>query len=273
MYFYVTFQKLSRHGQLNSDQGLAKKRCLRPLLEGLGPGYIPCLHSKVSFCSQGDRQGSRSTNQCPEELAHLLGANEEPWGVHVYAGSTKPRQHFSLAEDVATDLLYLHQSNQSMVHANHKPSKILLGPNFESCLVNYVLIPSLLPRPHRTLLCSSQALLHPLLGLGGGARRRHPSWVYSMQEERNDSDEDLGSFKKLIALLNIVVACVAIEVEKQPLMREVLWMIREARVEVMALSNSYDHSLVRCSNTVQSLLREHDGHSTFAIWTNAFEDS
>ncbi|RWW52874.1 hypothetical protein BHE74_00040690 [Ensete ventricosum] len=51
-------------------------------------------------------------------------------------------------------------------------------------------------------------------------------------------------------------------------MREVLWMIREARVEVMALSNSYDHSLARCLNTVQSLLREHgskgDGHSTFA---------
>ncbi|RRT67641.1 hypothetical protein B296_00011921 [Ensete ventricosum] len=64
--------------------------------ESTFPSFVRLTKDQKSTLAQGDRQGFRSTNQCPEELAHLLGANEEPWGVHVYAGSTKPRQHLSL---------------------------------------------------------------------------------------------------------------------------------------------------------------------------------
>lgn len=48
------------------------------------------------------------------------------------------------------------------------------------------------------------------------------------EEERNDSDEDLGSSeneaskKKLTTLLNIAVACIVVDVEKQSSMWEVL---------------------------------------------------
>ncbi|CAD6248858.1 unnamed protein product [Miscanthus lutarioriparius] len=48
-----------------------------------------------------------------------------------------------IAEDVAVGLVHLHQS--SIVHGNLKPSNVLLGPDFESCLTDYGLVPTLLP--------------------------------------------------------------------------------------------------------------------------------
>ncbi|RWV89606.1 hypothetical protein GW17_00048234, partial [Ensete ventricosum] len=45
--------------------------------------------------AQDDRPGSRSTSRRLKELAYPSGANEAS-GVHVYAGSTKRRQHLSL---------------------------------------------------------------------------------------------------------------------------------------------------------------------------------
>lgn len=48
-----------------------------------------------------------------------------------------------IAEDVAAGLLHLHQSG--IVHGNLKPSNVLLGPDFESCLTDYGLVPTLLP--------------------------------------------------------------------------------------------------------------------------------
>ena len=48
-----------------------------------------------------------------------------------------------IAEDVAAGLVHLHQS--SIVHGNLKPSNVLLGPDFESCLTDYGLVPTLLP--------------------------------------------------------------------------------------------------------------------------------
>lgn len=61
---------------------------------------------------------------------------------------------------MAIGLLYLHQSNPSTVHANLKPSNVLLGPDFESYLADYAFIPSLLlppASPHDLVAPSSVA--------------------------------------------------------------------------------------------------------------------
>ncbi|KAL6911207.1 hypothetical protein ACP4OV_000012 [Aristida adscensionis] len=51
-----------------------------------------------------------------------------------------------IAEDVAAGLVHLHQSPPAgVVHGNLKPSNVLLGPDFESCLTDYGLVPDLLP--------------------------------------------------------------------------------------------------------------------------------
>ncbi|RRT39526.1 hypothetical protein B296_00058247 [Ensete ventricosum] len=65
-----------------------------------------------------------------------------------------------IVKDVATSLLYLYQSNPSIVDANLKPSNVLLGLDFESCLIDYTLISSrLLPlvSPHDLVAPSSTA--------------------------------------------------------------------------------------------------------------------
>ncbi|KAI4983435.1 hypothetical protein ZWY2020_023927 [Hordeum vulgare] len=46
-----------------------------------------------------------------------------------------------IAEDIAAGLLHLHSS--AIVHGNLKPSNVLLGPDFESCLTDYGLVPAL----------------------------------------------------------------------------------------------------------------------------------
>ncbi|CAL9190915.1 unnamed protein product [Musa hybrid cultivar] len=222
------------------------------------------------------------------------------------SGSGKPLHWTSclkIAEDVAAGLLYLHQTNPPTVHADLKPSNVLLGPDFESCLTDYGLIPSLLPASHDDLSAPSPSsssssssaaaavfyrapesrLPNPaftplsdvysfgvlLLELLTGKTPMHdlveergadiPRWVRSVRKrEKNDSGEDPGpSEEKLTALLDIAVACVAVEAEKRPPTEEVLQMIREARAEVVASSNSSDHSPGRWSDTLQSLPREH----------------
>ncbi|XP_042388142.1 inactive leucine-rich repeat receptor-like serine/threonine-protein kinase At1g60630 [Zingiber officinale] len=62
------------------------------------------------------------------------------------SGSGKPLHWTSclkIAEDVATGLAFLHQNSPPTVHANLKPANVLLGPDFESCLADYALIPAL----------------------------------------------------------------------------------------------------------------------------------
>lgn len=62
------------------------------------------------------------------------------------SGKGKPLHWTSclkIAEDVAAGLLHLHQSG--LVHANLKPSNVLLGADFESCLTDFSLVPTFLP--------------------------------------------------------------------------------------------------------------------------------
>ncbi|RRT42266.1 hypothetical protein B296_00056419, partial [Ensete ventricosum] len=73
--------EISRPRRSNSPRNIAKD-----------PGRLQ-LHQGPEV----DRLGFRPTSRRPEEPAHLLGANEESPGAHVYAGRTRLRRHFSLA--------------------------------------------------------------------------------------------------------------------------------------------------------------------------------
>ncbi|KAF2587011.1 hypothetical protein F2Q70_00036401 [Brassica cretica] len=83
-------------------------------------------------------------------------------------------------------------------------------------------------------------------------------WVRAVREAETESGEELNSSEeKLEALLSIATACVAIQPEKRPVMREVLKMVKDARAEAVVLSSySSDHSPGRWSDTVQSFPRE-----------------
>ncbi|KAG1359496.1 inactive leucine-rich repeat receptor-like serine/threonine-protein kinase [Cocos nucifera] len=90
-----------------------------------------------------------------------------------------------------------------------------------------------------------------------------PRWVRSVREEETESGEDPvssgneASEEKLAALLNVAMACVAVDAERRPTTKEVLRVIRDARVEVIVSSNSSEQSPGRWSDTVQSLPREY----------------
>ncbi|KAF2587010.1 hypothetical protein F2Q70_00036400 [Brassica cretica] len=83
-------------------------------------------------------------------------------------------------------------------------------------------------------------------------------WVRVVREADTESGEELNSSEeKLEALLSIATACVAIQPEKRPAMREVLKMVKDARAEAVVFSSySSDYSPGRWSDTVQSLPRE-----------------
>ncbi|KAF8010482.1 hypothetical protein BT93_J1194 [Corymbia citriodora subsp. variegata] len=210
------------------------------------------------------------------------------------AGGGKPLHWTSclkIAEDLATGLLYIHQS-YGLTHGNLKSSNVLLGPDFESCLTDYGLMsfrdPDSLEEPSATSLfyrapecrdlrrpMTQQADVYSfgvlLLELLTGKTpfqdlvQEHgsdiPRWVRSVREEETESGDEPASSneaseEKLLALLNIAMACVSTVPESRPAMREVLKMIRDARAEAQVSSNSSDHSPGRWSDTVQSLPRE-----------------
>lgn len=212
------------------------------------------------------------------------------------SGGGKPLHWTSclkIAEDLATGLVYLHQT-ATIIHGNLKSSNVLLGSDFESCLTDYGLTPfrspdsleesgsgsSLFYRapecrcPRKSFTEQSDVysfgvlLLELLTGKTPfqDLVQEHgadiPRWVRSVREEETESGEDPSSGNetaegKLGALLNIAMACVAPVPENRPIMKEVLRMIREARAEAQVSSNSSDHSPGRWSDTVQSLPREY----------------
>ncbi|KAL6591285.1 hypothetical protein ACP70R_049788 [Stipagrostis hirtigluma subsp. patula] len=68
-----------------------------------------------------------------------------------------------IAEDVAAGLVHLHQSpagGNGVVHGNLKPSNVLLGADFESCLTDYGLVPTLLPSNADLHASSSTSLFY-----------------------------------------------------------------------------------------------------------------
>nr|AMK48008.1 putative inactive leucine-rich repeat receptor-like serine threonine-protein kinase [Lupinus angustifolius] len=197
-----------------------------------------------------------------------------------------------IAEDLATGMLYIHQTNPGLTHGNLKSSNVLLGSDFESCLTDYgitmFLNPDSMDEPSATSLfyrapeCRSFQRPHTqpadvysfgvlLLELLTGKTpfqdlvQAHgsdiPRWVRSVREEETESGDDPASGneaseEKLQALLNIAMTCVSLVPENRPTMREVLKMIRDARGEAHVSSNSSDHSPGRWSDTVQSIPRE-----------------
>ncbi|EEF43738.1 inactive leucine-rich repeat receptor-like serine/threonine-protein kinase At1g60630 [Ricinus communis] len=210
------------------------------------------------------------------------------------SGGGKPLHWTSclkIAEDLATGLLYIHQ-NPGLTHGNLKSSNVLLGPEFESCLTDYGLTvfrdPDLVEEPSATSLfyrapesrdmrkpSTQQADVYSfgvlLLELLTGKTpfqdlvQEHgsdiPRWVRSVREEETESGDDPTSGneaaeEKLLALVNVAMACVSLTPESRPSMREVLKMIRDARAEAQVSSNSSDHSPGRWSDTVQSLPRD-----------------
>uniref|UniRef100_A0A0E0K7B0 Protein kinase domain-containing protein n=1 Tax=Oryza punctata TaxID=4537 RepID=A0A0E0K7B0_ORYPU len=191
-----------------------------------------------------------------------------------------------IAEDVAAGLVHLHQSPPAgMVHGNLKPSNVLLGPDFESCLTDYGLVPTLLPS--QADLASSASVLYRapetraahaftpasdvysfgvlLLELLTGKApfqdlmEMHgddiPSWVRAVREEETESGGESasagGTEEKLGALISIAAACVVADPARRPTTPEVLRMVREARAEAMSSSNSSDRSPARWSDAVQ----------------------
>ncbi|XP_058098038.1 inactive leucine-rich repeat receptor-like serine/threonine-protein kinase At1g60630 [Magnolia sinica] len=212
------------------------------------------------------------------------------------SGGGKPLHWTSclkIAEDLATGLLYLHQT-AGIVHGNLKSSNVLLGSDFESCLTDYGLTPLRSPDSLEdssggaaSLFYRAPECRHPrksfteqsdiysfgviLLELLTGKTpfqdlvQEHgadiPSWVRSVREEETESGEDPSSGneaseEKLAALLNVAMACVVPVAENRPAMKDVLRMIREARAEAQVSSNSSDHSPGRWSDTVQGLPRD-----------------
>lgn len=210
------------------------------------------------------------------------------------SGGSKPLHWTSclkIAEDLATGLLYIHQS-PALTHGNLKSSNVLLGSDFESCLTDYGLTAFRNPDSLEESSASSQFYRAPecrdvrkplsqqadvysfgilLLELLTGKTpfqdlvQQHgsdiPGWVRSVREEETESGDEPASSneaseEKLTALLNIAMACVSLAPENRPTMREILRMIREARAEAQASSNSSDHSPGRWSDTVQSLPRD-----------------
>ena len=195
-----------------------------------------------------------------------------------------------IGEDVAAGLLHLHQ--WSIVHGNLKPSNVLLGPDFESCLTDYGLVPTLLPSTaqHSPIVVSYRApevrscgacftpasdvysfgvlLLELLTGrtpfqdlveLHGDDI---PSWVRAVREEERERDTtDSSSVSaaaddKLTALVAIAAACVAADPARRPTTAEVLRMVREARAEAMSSSNSSDRSPARWSDAMLGVPRD-----------------
>ncbi|KAL8218512.1 hypothetical protein R6Q57_021885 [Mikania cordata] len=192
-----------------------------------------------------------------------------------------------IAEDLATGLLHIHQT-PGLNHGNIKSSNVLLGSDFESCFTDYGLMsfknPSSIeessPSPlfYHAPECrdfkrplSQQAdvysfgvlLLELLTGKSptqdlvsehGSDLRK---WVKSVRQKETESSGEPVSSDKLGVLLNVAMACVSVAPENRPVMREVLRMVKETRMEPAHVSsNSSDHSPGRWSDTVQSLPKD-----------------
>ncbi|KAI3412874.1 Protein kinase domain-containing protein [Psidium guajava] len=169
-----------------------------------------------------------------------------------------------IAEDVAQGLSYIHQAWR-LVHGNLKSSNVLLGPDFEACLVDYCLSVLIAPTsldvddpdfaayrapesrdPHHVPTNKSDVYAYGTLLLELITSRppsQHPrstpgdlmGWVRSTREDDGGGGDD-----RLAMLLEIAVACSAKSPEQRPTMWQVLKMLQEIKEEAVLDDSEQD---------------------------------
>ncbi|KAF3438997.1 hypothetical protein FNV43_RR17272 [Rhamnella rubrinervis] len=158
-----------------------------------------------------------------------------------------------IAEDVAQGLAYIHQASM-LVHGSLKSSNVLLGPDFEACLVDYGLAiladssanddpdsagyraPETRKSSRRAtsksdvytfgillleLLTGKHPAQHPFL-----VPTEVPNWVRAMREDDAEEDNELGMLTELASI------CSLTSPEQRPTMWQVLKMIQEIKESV-----------------------------------------
>ena len=159
-----------------------------------------------------------------------------------------------IAEDVATGLAHLHEA-AGEVHGNLKCSNVLLGPDFECCLVDYALTG--LHGDGRDFsgdMYSFGMLVLELVGERGTCKETVGSEEVSPQGSGSGREQE-----KLATLVEVAMACVAARVEDRPTAGEALRMVRAARAAASSISGGSDQSPGRWSDAVQSLPRASNG--------------
>ncbi|KAF8012417.1 hypothetical protein BT93_I0541 [Corymbia citriodora subsp. variegata] len=163
-----------------------------------------------------------------------------------------------IAEDVAQGLSYIHQAWR-LVHGNLKSSNVLLGPDFEACIVDYCLSVLIAPMPpdaddpdlaayrapelrdpnhqptNKSDVYAYGTLLLELLTSRPPSQHPRPmprdamGWVRSTRED----DGGGGGDDRLAMLLDIATACGARSPEQRPTMWQVLKMLTEIKEVVL----------------------------------------
>ncbi|KAA8531669.1 hypothetical protein F0562_006614 [Nyssa sinensis] len=160
-----------------------------------------------------------------------------------------------IAEDVAQGIAYIHQASM-LVHGNLKSSNVLLGADFEACLIDYCLAiladtssiddpdsagykgPEIRKSRCRAtpksdvyafgillleLLTGKHPSQHPFL-----VPTDMPEWVRAMREE-----DDVGEENRLGMLVEVASICSLTSPEQRPAMWQVLKMIQAIKESVM----------------------------------------
>ncbi|XP_065847963.1 probable inactive receptor kinase At5g67200 [Euphorbia lathyris] len=169
-----------------------------------------------------------------------------------------------IAEDVAQGLSYIHQAWR-LVHGNLKSSNVLLGPDFEACIVDYCLVvlttslpeddpdytaftaPEIRNSDHQPS-CKSDVFSYGILLLElltGKSPSQIPflapndmvDWVRSSRED------DGGEDNRLEMLLEVAIACSLTSPEQRPTMWQVLKMLQEIKESVLMEDSEMDQHI------------------------------
>uniref|UniRef100_A0A6N2MMN6 Protein kinase domain-containing protein n=1 Tax=Salix viminalis TaxID=40686 RepID=A0A6N2MMN6_SALVM len=142
-----------------------------------------------------------------------------------------------IAEDVAQGLSYIHQAWR-LVHGNLKSSNVLLGPDFEACVIPVNRLTSkadvyafgvLLLE----LITGKPPSLLPLL-----VPQDLVNWVRSARDHH--PDDGAGEDNRLEMLLEVAIACSLPSPEQRPTMWQVLKMLQEIKETVLQEDSELD---------------------------------